>query len=71
MYKMSPTRQPNEGCQSKHKVGYGSVLVVDTNRVLTGTLGEGPGRNGKELCFACIHWGLAQLRVDVPVMGPL
>jgi hypothetical protein len=31
--------------QVEHKVGFGSVLVVDTNIVLTGTLGEGPGRN--------------------------
>jgi hypothetical protein len=28
----------------KHKVGFGSVSVVDTNIALTGTLGEGPGR---------------------------
>jgi hypothetical protein len=30
------------GVGAEHMVGSGSVLVVDTNTVLTGTLGEGP-----------------------------
>jgi hypothetical protein len=29
----------------EHKVGYGSVPVIDFQPVLAGTLGEGPGRN--------------------------
>jgi hypothetical protein len=44
--------------------------VVDTKPVLTGTLGEGPGRNRERVVFACLLWGIAQLRVRVLLMGP-
>ena len=33
-----------QGRRVEHMVGSGSVFVVDTNTVLTGTLGEGPAR---------------------------
>ena len=33
-----------QGRRVEHMVGSGSVFVVDTNTVLTGTLGEGPVR---------------------------
>jgi hypothetical protein len=33
------------GCGRDIKVGYGSVLGSDAKPVLTGTLGEVPGRN--------------------------
>jgi hypothetical protein len=44
--------------------------VVDANFVLTGTLGEGPGRTSeRELFFACILWGIALLRVFAFMTG--
>jgi hypothetical protein len=43
--------------------------VVDTNTVLTGTLGEGPGRNERELYFAWFLWGITCLRVRVSLAG--
>jgi hypothetical protein len=61
-----------KGLGAEHKVGSGSVFVVDTNTVLTGTLGEGPGCfRERVVCFACLLWGLTCLRVGVPLVGPL
>ena len=38
--------------------GFGSVSVVDTNLVLTGTLGEGPARFLRGSCFSRgFFWG--------------
>ena len=46
--------------------------MVDANICLTGTLGEGPGRNFERgLFFACFLWGIALLRVRVFLMGLL
>ena len=46
------------GAQAKHKVGSGSVFVVDTNTALTGTLGEGPARFLRGSCFSRgFFWG--------------
>ena len=56
--------------QAEHKVGSGSVFVVDTNTVLTGTLGEGPARTfERELFFACIHLGITCLGVRASLAG--
>jgi hypothetical protein len=60
----------SEGHTGRHKVGFGSGLE-STLTGLSGTLGEGPGRNERELYFAWFAWGIAQLRVRVLVAGPL
>ena len=50
-------KRPRRG-RAEHKVGFGSVFVVDTNTVLTGTLGEGPARFLRGSCFSRgFFWG--------------
>ena len=52
--------------------GFGSVSVVDTNLVLTGTLGEGPARFfERELFFAWFLLGITCLGVLAPIDGVL
>jgi hypothetical protein len=43
----------------EHKVGCGSVFVVDANLGLTGTLGEGPGRNRERVLFSVHSLGIS------------
>jgi hypothetical protein len=44
--------------RAEHMVGSGSVFVVDTNIVLTGTLGEGPAGFERGLVFSRgFFWG--------------
>ena len=59
------------GCRAVHKVGFGLALCGRHQLVLTGTLGEGPGRNfEKELLFAWFLWGITCSRVRVSTAGP-
>ncbi len=44
---------------------------VDFNRFWRGPRERYRVITGKELCFACLLWGVAQSRVRVPSAGPL
>ena len=59
------------GALVRHKVGFGSVFVVDANSI-DGDLGRGTGSLfERELYFAWFLWGIAQSRVRVLPAGPL
>ena len=48
----------SKGDRQNIRSGFGSVFVVDTNIVLTGTLGEGPARFLRGSCFSRgFFWG--------------
>jgi hypothetical protein len=58
------------GRRADIRSGFGSGLE-STSTGLSGTLGEGPGCNERELFFAWFHWGITCLRVCVRLNGPL
>jgi hypothetical protein len=61
--------KPRRG-RANIRSGFGSVFVVDTNLVLTGTLGEGPARFfERELFFAWFLLGITCLRVLAPLLA--
>jgi hypothetical protein len=64
------SRVPDSGT-GEHKVGSGSVFVVDANTVLTGTLGEGPAGFERELFFAWFLLGITCSGVLAPQVGAL